>query len=131
MAEALSGSRLRGVAHGGPLRGLRGPVNAGSLAPPCPPPLRFAIFPAGPGSGMGADFSYAPLARAQAFRVGETGDYWGSRAAPQPMLGHTAIFPRDLVRMEQPKGRLNLHLCSSPPLILQGSAHPSCSTKTP
>lgn len=68
-----SGSRLRGVAHGGPFRRLQSPANAVSLAPPCPPPLRSAIFPPGPRSGMGADFSHYPLACAQAFGVWEAG----------------------------------------------------------
>eukprot|EP00071_Canis_lupus_P022636 XP_013973031.1 uncharacterized protein LOC102156852 [Canis lupus familiaris] len=89
MAEAAGGSRLRGVAHRGPVRGLRGPASAGSPAPARSPPLRLAIFPPGPRGRPAGAFSL-PALGAGGGGGGRGSPGGGARATLQPESGPAA-----------------------------------------
>ncbi|XP_057599368.1 heterogeneous nuclear ribonucleoprotein U-like protein 1 [Hippopotamus amphibius kiboko] len=104
-----------------PPRGPRGPASAGSLAPPRPPPLRFAILSPGSQGGLGTNLSRPPL-RAQAFGmreavVGTAG--WGDAAAQVWARGP---LPAGFCENGTAWGRVNLQACFSPASTAYGSS---------
>ncbi|XP_077771674.1 uncharacterized protein LOC144324229 [Canis aureus] len=130
MAEAAGGSRLRGVAHRGPLRGLRGPASAGSPAPARSPPLRLAVFPPGPRGRPAGAFSLPALGagggggRRRPRLAGRRGP---SDAATR--VGARGPSPRGRVRMEQPGGGVTCIRVDRHPRFSE--ARPPSSSQTP
>ncbi|XP_037684927.1 basic proline-rich protein-like [Choloepus didactylus] len=104
MAAAPSGSPLPGVAHCGPLPRLGGLARTGSLAPPCVPPLRFAVFP----PGARRDSVLPSPVPPPSGRKGAANE--GARATPQAGSRHPALSPPGCARMERPTVRLHLPL---------------------
>ncbi|CAD7677466.1 unnamed protein product [Nyctereutes procyonoides] len=127
MAEAAGGSRLRGVAHRGPLRGLRGPASAGSPAPPRSPPSRFAIFPPGPRGRPAGAFSLPALGAGGAEEAAARGAAGPERRC-SPSRGPRPS-PRGCVRMEQPGGGVTCIRVDRHPRFSE--ARPPSSSQTP
>lgn len=95
MAEARSGSRLRGVAHDGPLRGRRGPAGAALT-----PALELRHLPSGLAKGSGRRFP--PASPSPALRIGgvggggEGGAGVGARADAAARVGAHGPLPAGL-----------------------------------
>ena len=94
-----------------PLRGPGGPASVGSLSPPCPPPLRFAILTLGPPGGLGTHLSRPPHPNSGLWGCGRLGfgeAGWSDAAAQE---GTRSLLPAGFWKNGTAPGCLNLRAC--------------------